>query len=464
MHPTLSCNEVLMSTSEKNVEDFDFIFSEAMRLSKLREESYDLYEKDFDNDAHLITAVIDVPKNVKNINPNQRAFPISSKSRDRLRDIAIRDLQSKKLYHKITIDEYIHDIRDSIYIHIKSSGHFGETGYASILSKADRRARSKLKDTTYYLAFNALILNFKDEISIGDVKIIAKDSILDQVKDNTYYDLYIRHNNPNSYDTLLCLTVLNSSEEMSKKRAFNIADFVYSVIKVFAYSYNVKASQLNAMHNPIKSQTTLYLAYDDNHYRIGGSQSFGEDLTDFWKFFSDDLKTELGDTIKELIAHTLCPKDKEVFADRLIDAFYWFGEASRDINESAQTVKLVTAMERIVTDPKEDNGKVSANFSKRASSMINRFHGEFNKWDQYSKIMYDERSNLVHGSQGLHKSYGHSLGFDRFELAYKTILSACVLFNEIGLETPATKKKMQKLFNDICAIKPLKNTFGSEET
>ena len=92
-----------MSTSEKNVEDFDFIFSEAVRLSKLREESYDLYEKDFDNDAHLITAVIDAPKNVKNINPNQRAFPISSKSRDRLRNIAIRDLQSKNLYHKITI-------------------------------------------------------------------------------------------------------------------------------------------------------------------------------------------------------------------------------------------------------------------------------------------------------------------------------------------------------------------------
>ena len=149
MHPTLSCNEVLMSTSEKNIENFNFIFSEAMRLSKLREESYDLYEKDFDNDAHLITAVIDVPKKVKNINPNQRAFPISSKSREKLRDIAIRDLQSKKLYHKITIDEYIYDIRDSIYMHIKSSGDFSKTGYASILSKAERRARGKLKDTTY---------------------------------------------------------------------------------------------------------------------------------------------------------------------------------------------------------------------------------------------------------------------------------------------------------------------------
>lgn len=453
-----------MSTSEKNVEDFNFIFSEAMRLSKLREESNDLYKKDFDNDAHLITAIIDAPKDVKNINPNQRAFSISSKSWVRLRDIAIRDLQSKKLFHKITVDEYVYDIRDSIYIHIKSSGDFDKAGYASILSKADRRARRKLKDTTYYLPFNALIPNFKDEINIGDVKIIAKDSILNQVKENTYYDLYIKHNNPNSYDKLLCLTVLNSSDKMSKKRAFNIADFVYGVIKVFTYLYNVKASQLNTMHNPIKNQTTLYLAYDNNRYRIGGSHSFGEDLTDFWKFFSDYLKTELGDTIKGLIAHALCPKDKEVFADRLIDAFYWFGEASRDINESAQTIKLVTAMERIVTDPKEDNGKVSENFSKRASSMISRFHGEFNKWDQYSKIIYDERSNLVHGSQGLHKSYGHSLGFDRFELAYKAILSACVLFNGIGLETPATKKKIQKIFNDICAIKPLKSTFGSEKT
>ena len=453
-----------MSTSKKNVEDFDFIFSEAVRLSKLREESYVLYEEDFDNDAHLITAVIDAPKNIKTINPDQRAFPISSKSRNRLRNIAIRDLQSKNLYHKITIDEYVYDIRDSIYIHIKSSSDFNKTGYASILSKAERSARSKLKDTTYYLPFNALIPNLKDEISIGDVKIIAKDSILEQVKDSIYYDLYIRHNNPNNYDKLLCLTVLDSSEEMSKKRAFNIAEFIYGVIKVFAYSYNMKASQLNAMHNPIKSQTTLYLAYDDNHYRIGGSQSFGEDLTDFWKFFNDDLKTELGDIIKELISHALCPKNKEVFADRLIDAFYWFGEASRDINESAQTVKLVTAMERIVTNPKEDNGKVSENFNKRTSSMVNRFHGEYDKWLKYSQDIYDERSKIVHGSQGLHKSYGHILGFNRFELACNAILSACVLFNEIGLDTPATKNKMQKFFNDICEVKPLEDTFGSEGT
>lgn len=464
MSPALSCNEVLMSTSEKNVEDFNFIFSEAMRLSKLREKSYDLYEKDFDNDAHLMTAVIDAPKDVKNININQRAFPISSKSRDRLRDIAIRDLKSKRLYHKITVGEYIYDIRDAIYIHIKSSGDFNMTGYASILSKADSRARRKLKYTTYYLPFNALIPNFKDEIRIGDVKIIAKDFILEQVKDSIYYDLYIKHNNPSSYDKLLCLTILNSSEEMSKKRALDTTNFIYGVIKVFTYLYGMEANQLNAMHNPIKSQTTLYFAYDDNHYRIGGSHSFGEDLTEFWSFFSKKLKTELGDVIKKLINHALCPNDKEVFADRLIDAFYWFGEASRDVNESAQTVKLVTAIERIVTNPKEDNGKVSANFSKRTSSMINRFHGEYDKWLKYSQDIYDERSKIVHGSQGLHKSYEHSLGFNRFELAYNAILSACVLFNEIGLDTPATKNKMQKFFNDICEVKPLEDTFGSEGT
>ncbi len=453
-----------MSTSEKNKEDFDFIFCEAMRLSKLRKESNDLYQKDFDRDAHLITAIIAVPKDVENINPNQRDFLISSKSIGKLRDIAIRDLKSKRLYHKITIGEYVCDIRDSIYIHIKNSVNSSKTGYASILSKADKRAQRKLTDITYYLPFNTLITDFKDEIDIGNVKIIARDSILNKVKDSPHYDLHINHNNSNSYDSLLCLTILNSSEEMSKKRAFDTTNFIYGVIKVFTYLYGMEANQLNAMHNPIKSQTTLYFAYDDDHYQIGGSHSFGEDLTEFWSFFSEKLKTELGNVIKKLINHALCPNDREVFADRLIDAFYWFGEASRDVNESAQTVKLVTAMERIVTNPKEDNGKVAANFSKRTSSMINRFHGEYDKWLKYSQDIYDERSNIVHGSQGLHTSYGHILGFNRFELAYNAILSACVLFNEIGLDTPATKSKMQKFFNDICEVKPLEDTFGSEGT
>ena len=52
--------------------------------------------------------------------------------------------------------------------------------------------------------------------------------------------------------------------------------------------------------------------------------------------------------------------NKECLGDRLIDAFYWFGDASRDNNSSAQVVKLVTAMERLVTVKNEEkNGDIT---------------------------------------------------------------------------------------------------------
>ena len=96
--------------------------------------------------------------------------------------------------------------------------------------------------------------------------------------------------------------------------------------------------------------------------------------------------------------------------DRLIDAFYWFGDASRDNNSSAQVVKLVTAMERLVTVKNEEkNGDITKNFYSRVSCLIAIYHGEIDKWKNQAKKSYELRSDLVHGSQSLYNTYNIEL-------------------------------------------------------
>lgn len=61
-----------MSESKAYNEDFEFIFNEARRLINLLSESNELYKNDFNNDFDLMTATLQPPKDVTDINPRQR--------------------------------------------------------------------------------------------------------------------------------------------------------------------------------------------------------------------------------------------------------------------------------------------------------------------------------------------------------------------------------------------------------
>ena len=240
---------------------------------------------------------------------------------------------------------------------------------------------------------------------------------------------------------------------MSKSRAQNVAAFIYGVIKVFTTSYEIKANQVNLMNNPTKNNINHYIASNHDEYWIGGSYAFGEDLQDFWNSFEEDLETDLGLVIKKLILRAASPTNKECLADRLIDAFYWFGDASRDNNSSAQIVKLVTAMERLVTVKNEEkNEDITENFCRRISCLIAIYHSEIDERYKESKKIYKLRSDFVHGSQSIYKTYDTELGFDPFKLAYPAIFSACIGFYQLGLELNSYETKLKNMYSELSKI------------
>lgn len=460
-----------MATSKENIRDFDFIFNEAIRLFELRKSSIEkVYKADFNNEVEILASIISKPKDIVSPNSYQKDFLVSSDSWHRLRNIATRSLESEGLTHKVSIDDYIQSIQESIYIHVMQGRGLDGSGYASILSTATKRTRYKMGKVTYYLPFNALIPKFKQKINLGLIEIVHKESVLNKIKNDSHYDLFVDNSSFNSYDSLIRITIPKASGAMSESRVNNVADFIYGVIQVFAKHHNADAKQLALINNLVKTNINYFIIQEDEFEVCGGVQFQGS-LDQFWELFEADLNTPLGEIIKLLTEHSLNPRDKECLADRLIDAFYWYGEAVKDSNRNAQIIKLVTALERLVTfsskkrqkskeyektregesdkDGEKKESKITKNFCNRIASSISIFHGEVNEYKNDLNKLYKLRSELVHGSISVHKKYDLNLDYNPFELASRAILSTCVAYYKMGLDLTNYEEKLEEMFNDL---------------
>jgi len=438
-----------MAATKKDIEDFQFIIGEGVRLNKLLNDSYESYANDFETKYDSMFATINTPKDVYESNKNQKRFQfhLSSKAQRKLQEITDRQIRQNHLVYELTASEYINDIKDSIYIHIKSNQEFDSSGCSSLLSKAYKRAKSKMRKVRYFFPFHAASIIPNKDISIGSVTITHKDNIYPKVSDEERQGVFISDNKQSDYNSFLCIDIPKCSIEIGKKRADNVADFIYGVIKVFAVSYQVNTEQVVLNKNPTESNTSHYITCNDNEYNVCGSFSFSENLEEFWKGFEEDLNSELGVIIRKLVEYAASPINKNCLSDRLIDSFCWFGDASRDNNEHSQVIKLVTAMERLVTLSIEKKDKeLTKRFCSRISCSIAVFHGEIDMWKSEAKRIYELRSDLVHGTQTLHKSYGLSLNFHPFQLACLSILSSCISFSTVGLELINYEKKLQEMF------------------
>ena len=439
-----------MSASKEDIKDLNIIFHEIQSLKDKFNQSPELYNSSFDNDIDLMTAILQSPLNTEESIKNQAQVFLSSEAQRRIHEIAKRQYL---LLEKITVNECIHEIRNEIYLHLKNNRIFDTSGCMKLMSRVRKNIEKRAQGITYLFPFNAPSFNIEREIQIGDAKIVHKDSFYEKFKDDRYCDFFIKNHSPDSFNCFLSVTVPQCSNKISENRAQSVAEFIYGVIKVFTTSYRLKADQVNLMNSPIKSNMNHYIASDGNDYWINGSYSFGEDLQNFWNFFEEDLETDLGLIINKLVFKAASPSNKEFLSDRLIDAFYWFGDASRDTNKNAQVVKLVTAMERLVTLKNIDENKtITKNFCHRVSCLIAIYHGEIEEWSKKSKEIYNLRSNLVHGSQSIYKNHGENLGFDPFQLACSTILSACILFYKLGLELNPYEETLQKVYSELSEI------------
>lgn len=434
-----------MSAANQDIEDLNFIITEAIRLNKLSRLDPELYKSDFYNDIDCIVSSLKPPQDIGEIDHTLIQFNFSSAAQKVLENIAKRQY---RLTEGVTVLDLETEIRNSIYIHLKNNGSFDSPGCMKLLARAQKRAKRSRKQITYFFPFNAVGLSPEKEINIGNLKIIHKDSIYAKVKEDDHYRFFIK-SNEDIFNCLLHIPIPESSSNLSKHRAENVANFIYGVIRVFTTSYHYKADQIILLNHPFHKDTTHYIASSNDDYWIEGSYLFNEDLKEFWDLFEEDLKSDIGTVISKLANHASSINSKECLADRLIDAFYWFREAAKDNNENSQIIKLVTAMERLVTLSDKD---ITNNFCNRIACTIAVYHGDLDRWKSDLSKIYDLRSNLVHGSRSLYKSYSLPLDFNPFQLAYRTILSTCILFDKAGLELSVNESKLRYIYAELIEI------------
>ncbi|EJG1066427.1 hypothetical protein ACVTNV_002336 [Vibrio alginolyticus] len=443
-----------MAATKQDCEDFQFIISESIRLQRLLNESYDLYAKDFDDVYGPLFSTIDIPKDVYEQDKSQQRFQIhlSSKAQIKLLDITKRQIKQNNWLYELTVDEYIDDIKDSIYIHINNDKKFDFSGCSSLLSRAYKRALSKMREVRYLFPLNAASIRPEKDINIGCVKITHKDNVNPKINDVQGKKALMDRNAQSEYNSFLCIDIPKCSNKSSHKRALNVADFIYGVIKVFSFYYQVNTKQLVLNKNPTEASSSHYVTCENDNYYVCGSYSFGNDLSDFWDEFEADLNSEysVGEIVFQLIDYAISPVNQDCLSDRLIDSFCWFGDASRDNNEHSQVVKLATAMERLVTlSIEKKDPELTKRFYSRVSCSIAVFEGEIDRWKIDAKKLYELRSNLVHGTQTLHKSHEISLDFSPFRLACLLILSSCIGFSTIGLDTLNYEYKLQEMYDQL---------------
>lgn len=446
-----------MSASKQDIKDLQTIANEIYLLKNVFSKFPEEYRNYFDNDIDQMTAILQSEQNAKQPPQSQRQYFLSSKAQQTISDIAVRQSKSCK---NATVREYIQEIKEALYLHLIDNREFNQSNCSKLISKVKNNINNRYKNITYYIPFEAPSFGKENELKIGNIKIIHKDTIFQKIKDDKYYDSFIGTDKQEKYNCLIKIPISDHSQELSEIKAKSISEIIYGIVKVFTTSYGFDANYLSLQNHPINNNIVHYITKKDDQYAINGSYSFGEDLKIFWENFEEDLKGDLGLIIEKLILRASSNNSNELLADRLLDAFYWFGDASRDTNKNAQVVKLVTAIERLVTIKKTDkNETITENFSLRTSCLVSIFSGEIGKWSYQAKSMYKLRSDLVHGSRSIFNNTDLGLDFDPFQITYQTILSACVAFYKLGLELSSYEKNLVNMYDElleVCETKEIK--------
>lgn len=90
-----------MAATKKDVTDFQIIISEAERLKKLLNESYDLYKNDFDSKYSSMFTTINAPIDIYDRDKKQTHFQLhlSSIAQKKLQEITSRQIKQNHLVY-----------------------------------------------------------------------------------------------------------------------------------------------------------------------------------------------------------------------------------------------------------------------------------------------------------------------------------------------------------------------------
>lgn len=448
-----------MSASKLDTVDFDFIMAECLRVGKRLSGDNIMEEHNSEyNGVHgALGMMITVPTRVhlKNKGKSYPQLHLSYAAHDRFFDIALRQINSKRLDSHITPSEFVSFLMDDFYIHvIVDNGTDDQRGYSRLVDRTIKNAFKKMDSECFYFPILALGLN--RDVEIGSAKIVCRDAIFNMAE--PFFDKLIinkAHEFCDSgefpYNHFLIVNVTKRSNELRTRVAKNIAEFIVGIFHVFSEHYNISHEFISLSFNSLPRYNGFY--FNDNNKKLDYNfSSKGKVLWSdvFWSKFQSDFKDDLKDVISKLTAMALDPSRENIIADRLIDSIYMFSSSLYDKDRAFCVVKLTAALERLVSLTTDKNsGITTLNFKNRVASLIAVYYGDLDKWMLLAQKMYDMRSGIVHGSSSIYSGGNEINTHEYSQLAARTIISACFGFSSLGLDTPDKDKILSDFYKGL---------------
>lgn len=458
----------MMIATLEDVNDFDFIISEALRIhTELASDNFrEFYEKEYSGDLGSFGMTINAPHELIKDNQNipKRQINLSYLSNEKFYTIASRFIKSNRLGMLVTLDEFVRNIKRCLYIHIFiDDGEDGKNGYTKILTKAYKITKAEMECENFYFPILAHGLG-QDTISIGRSEIISAERMYSLIGDDLTDDQLSMASNFCSahkypYQHFLKIPVSKRSQKSRERIGKSVAGFIVGILQIFSEHYNISHDFLSISTNPYPNYDGFFFTKKPKigfsyNYTSRGRITWSDK---FWKKFVIDYSSDLGIILSQLIELAIEPKEKSIIADRLIDAIYLFSSAQQDKDESSRIVKLATALERLVSLSSEKKDEsTTKNFVSRVSSLVSVYYPHDRDWSEISKEMYVIRSNITHGAWSLYRGVEPLYASKYSKLTSRAILSACVGFYKRDL-TSDNNDRLVKEFYDVLERATKKN-------
>ncbi|MCZ0925431.1 HEPN domain-containing protein [Vibrio diabolicus] len=425
----------MASASNKDIEDFEFIIEEIVRLKKLLAESYDDFSNDFDNPFDRMSATVGPPKDL--LDKSKFQLFISNKANEKLFDISERVIKSQGLGYYVKSNEFNILLRESIYRHVYERKPFDRNGYTKILNRALKKCRKKGGDVTYI--FPIIANNIDRVIDLGAAKVIPKEELFNIYpgsRQQTDDFIKVSEDSKFLYNAYVSVHIPQTYNDLIEVKSKNVLNLVVGIIHLHFISMGLYDYKISTEFHGRGLNYKFKGLFDSGGLKACSEFQFSKSLEGFWGSFEDNLDSPLGDRVKELIMAACMPTMDDRLVDRLIDSILWFCDASYDTNEHSQLVKLVTSMERLVTMSSEKgSATLSSKFSDRVSNLNLVFHPNENNSKSNASKLYSIRSDLVHGTKSLYKSLDSGLSFSAITMTAQVIFSAMMTYQFVGLSS-----------------------------
>jgi hypothetical protein len=361
-----------------------------------------------------------------------------------------------------------------------------------MLSETLRQSEREFRALTHYVPCNILHSSKNVEFKIGAIKFLHEtrfdDIYLSEIENlrTTIAEDHQIQSQQFSEETGSLFGV-SCSPEQSRELADRAVDSVISLSKPYEWVAEVKidkcAPEISYERAVLSIKTALNIlklmlgGEYTNRIRIGDDDSQplesakltreetgnltislsrisrGKPIGDKWIDFLQEDCIEYLNVLNPAIELLISFEKISPLWERFLDALSWYGDAVTESSEAAKIIKFVSAIERITGTGKENNsgrGVTDITIS-RASILHSRISNEkLSDSIQRVEHIYDQRSNLVHGSLSPLDEACTIDAIEAEDITRFILLAGLNFFDSLGLADKSLgQRKLKSCYEDL---------------